>query len=234
MLAALLPSSPANAADCSERTKFVRDTSAGSSGTYGARASLHDIGQIPAPGCQNAFTVHMHMGPSSVNDFVEVGYRYKDSDGNYPRFFVEADIYPAYSGEANLYLYVSGTVADLPVRYFNVTPDVGYSYRYKAQYSNDDANWTTLQTLPASFAYNYGVNMSEAAVFGYAGSPIYEFYNLRFRPSTAGWMPWGHLGCSTYATPAYNYNNTVLNHYAKKTSETSWESQTGIPAPGAC
>ena len=66
---------PAWAGTCDERVKWVRDTSL--SITYGARTTLTNEGQQNDPSCvNNAYTVHMHIGPTSVNDFVETGYQY--------------------------------------------------------------------------------------------------------------------------------------------------------------
>lgn len=112
----------------------------------------------------------------------------------------------------------------------NVTPVTGNVAEWKAQYSftGQGGPWSTVLTSSPTLISNHGQPLSEISRFGTATSARTTAINLKYRPSTGGWIPWTNLSCFAY------FPNSINDYDAQKTSNNSWQALPGVPPPGDC
>jgi hypothetical protein len=236
-------------AACPERTKFVYEpyhTTA-----YGENGWKYPLGLNSGiqTGCGAvARTIHMHIGPSTVDDFVETGYYigpWGGAGGN-ESFMAEADIYPNYQHN-NVWLHLEGWdewgCSGPNGTGFRILPYGGStSYRFATMRWCDgsDTKWYTIALLPYAFYYNYGMNLSELSLTDYSPNMVISdpsidtrFWLLKYWNGSS-WVAWQDLWCATLNTPNFSYANYVFDYDAHALSTTSWNTSYNAPPAGDC
>lgn len=234
----LIGATGANAAcGATERTKFVylaqHDT------TYGAQEAILPESTYTADcGRPLARTIHMHIGPATWDDFVEIGIRTTGNALN-ESYFMEAQIYPSYTNPNIFFLTTNdGTVCECGKTYFALTGNSAVGdYAFKGQYHYVNGYWTNIGVTPSSalFYYNYGMNLSEVSL---RGAPTMtnamDVQEAKYLMPGAPWADWDHLWCATLNTGSWDYSNRINDWDAHAASTTAWYTTHNAPPAGDC
>lgn len=191
--------------------------SQGGQNAYGSMSTMWSYDRA-VTFCAATNTTFVRLG-LTYDDFVEIGL-YHRTTATHPVGFTEWAI----SGNVSNPALETTTFTIGDWYSFALTPyGSGTSWKGEYDLSGTQTSWTLMSITPTLVA-NHGLTESESARFhGQNGRGSYK--DLKYRPSTGGWLLWADMACDTNLQEIDNWDSVG-------TSGSSWYLRAGAPVGG--